>query len=174
MLKGQNRERFRKTLERLLLDVESMRADQAAVSAIGRGIARQFLHQARAALESDRLIRLIRVLEENKRVASLWYLNRCEPALVEQAFIDGGLDIGKLRQLSGQVKIVRDKVFVHMDKEAISDPEAIYKAAGINLTELGAAVECLWFVLNALHRSAFEEPYPPRPTTPQLRDLFES
>lgn len=41
-----------------------------------------------------------------------------EPALVEQAFIDGGLDIGKLRQLSGQVKIVRDKVFVHMDKEA--------------------------------------------------------
>jgi hypothetical protein len=41
---------------------------------------------------------------------------------VEQAFIDGSLNIGKLKQLSGQVKIVRDKVFVHVDKEANLPP----------------------------------------------------
>jgi hypothetical protein len=173
MLKGQHRNRFEKTIERLLYDVESMRADQAAVYAIGPAICHQFMHQARAAFESDRLVRLIRLLEKSTRVSSLWYLHRCEPVLVERALVDSGLNIGKVERLSGRVKLVRDQVFVHTDKDAVSDPEAVYKHSGIVMSDLAEFVEALWLALNALYASAFQKPYPQRPTTAALRSLFE-
>ena len=73
-----------------------------------------FIHVAAKALQTDVLIRLIRIFEDGE-AASFWYLHRCEPRKIAE-----GIDIAKLQDFSRRLTLIRDKVFVHIDKDAVS------------------------------------------------------
>ena len=146
-------DRFVRTTERLLYEVHCLRTEQVALRSLSgqQSYGLDFFRVAFKALIGDRDIRLIRVFEESKRVSSFWYLHRCEPKLIEKLLEDTGVRINDLRDLSEQLKCIRDKTFVHIDKDRVFDPTKVWEEAGIGVEDVQQAIEALWFVLNKLY-----------------------
>jgi len=143
--------RFDRTLKRLLPETYNLMACQAALEALIGVTAGPILATACSALKGDRLLRLIRIFEDSNDTASFWYLLRCDPKNVAK-----GLDVDFLQQFSTKIKLIRDKSFVHIDKTAVFNPDAIYLAAGVTPNEMIRAMEMLWPVLNRLHKERFQ------------------
>jgi hypothetical protein len=145
--KKTHRERFDRTLQRLLSETYNLMGCQAALEALVGITGGPILLAAFRDLKGDRLLRLIRIFEDSKQTANFWYLHRCEAANVSR-----GLDVEFLRQFSGKIKRVRDKTFVHIDRDAVFDPDQIYRDAKITPNEMVRAMEMLWPALNRLYR----------------------
>ena len=105
-----------------------------------------FIQIAAGALQGDRLSRLVRILEDSTKTASFWYLYRCEPNKVGQ-----GIDVDWLKDFSKRIKQVRDKVFAHIDKDAVFDPQKIYKDANIKISDIRKAIDVIWSVLHRVN-----------------------
>jgi hypothetical protein len=118
----------------------------AMEAAAGEDSLNGFLHVACSALESEMLSRLIRIFEASPHPSSFWFLYKIDPGSVGK-----GIDVKKLREFSARLKKIRDKVFVHIDKNAVFDPDAIYRQVNIEGHEIVEAVEELWKVLNRLY-----------------------
>jgi hypothetical protein len=157
-MESQHRERFERTVDRLIRETFNLMADNACLEALVEilsGSDNLFTLQTEQAFQGDRLIRLIRILEETPRVKSFWYLHRCEPSKVAQ-----GVDIAKLRDLSQRIKKVRNSSFVHIDKHAVVDSQKIYRDVDIKISEISYAIETVWEVLNRLYRELHGSPFP--------------
>lgn len=142
----QHLSRFQSTVERLTREVYDLRRTFAAMHASGRGHpSNHYLQVASRALFSDVLIRLIRIFERGE-AAAFWYLYRCESAKVSAR-----VDIEALKGFSARLKRVRDKVFVHIDKDAVFEPQKVYQEANLRMSEIVHAIEAASTVLNALY-----------------------
>jgi hypothetical protein len=121
--------RFWRAVRQLLAEVAWVRIEQRALERLEGvdAIGLDFFRVAQTALLGDRLLRLIRVLEQSSDVASIWYLHRCVPGEF------AAVDVRRLETLSRHLKTVRDKTFVHIDKSAVFDPQAIYERRGSQL-----------------------------------------
>jgi hypothetical protein len=153
-----HRARFQSTVERLIRELQNLRGSFAAMCAAqGKYSSNLFIHVAAKAVQSDVLIRLIRIVEDGE-AASFWYLHRCEPRKVAE-----GIDIAKLQDFSRRLKLVRDKVFVHIEKDEMFDPERAYKDAAIKVSEIEETIETLWAVINRLYLEQSGKPFTNRP-----------
>ena len=148
-------QRFQHAVKRLTAEAQQMRFDWAAVLAMRSAKlhpSNLFLQTAAGALQSDVMIRLIRVLEDSRDTASFWYLNRCKPDCV-----GSGVDIQWLKDFSGRLKKIRDRVFVHIDKNDVFQPEQVYANANISIAEandeIKRAIESIWSALKQIHRN---------------------
>jgi hypothetical protein len=155
-----HRKRFKKTVERLAAEVSILLAEQVALETLLGGSAPPLIRVSFDALMGDRLARLIRILEEDRRneVASFWYLLQCEPQKVGLA----NDDEKHLRQLAARLKLIRDQTFFHIDKKGVLDRPAIYAAAGITGDEIIRAIDVLWSILGRLYNEEFSSEEPPR------------
>jgi hypothetical protein len=88
------------------------------------------------------MIRLIRVLDLDSKTCSFWYLHRC--GLFDAGV---GIDSKKLKEFSKKLRGVRNKVFVHIDQDAVVDPQKYYKDANINDADIAYAIDEVWTVL---------------------------
>lgn len=152
----QSAPRVARSVLRLLREVRWIKTEQTALERLERledkdVSSLDFFQVAHTALMGERLIRLVRVFEDSAEVASFWYLHRCRPREVEALVKGAGSSLEELQDFTEGLKSVRDKSFVHIDKNAVFDPAAIYQAAGITGRQIRASVEALWSVLNALH-----------------------
>jgi hypothetical protein len=154
MSEPQYRERFREALRRLMRDIDNLRTEQAAIEAYheARPPRNRFLTVAIVAIQGDRLLRLVRIFEDSTKTASFWYLHRCEPKRLKN------LDMDRLQDFSGRLKTVRDLTFVHIDKKGISDPAAIWRAAGFTETGIREVIETVRRALNDLWIEEFGKP----------------
>jgi hypothetical protein len=168
-----HQKRFRKTVERLAGEVSLLLADQVALEELLEISAPTLIRVCFQALLGDRLARLIRILEDDKRkeVASFWYLLRCEPKRI-------GLsedDEAHLRQLGTRLKLIRDRSFFHIDKSGVLDRPAIYTAAGVTGNDIIRAIEILWTILRKLYSEEFSDQPPPpwlSDSRPNLKEIF--
>ena len=137
MAEPQYQETFRKALDRLMREIDNLRAEQAAIVAYQelQPPKNRFLTVAFVALQGDRLLRLIRIFEDSAESASFWYLHRCAPQRMKN------LDIERLRDLSSKLKTVRNLTFVHLDKKGIFNAAAIWQEAGIRDSDVIHAME---------------------------------
>jgi hypothetical protein len=122
-----------------------------AWAAAGGSTANLFLQAAGSALQSDLMIRLIRVFDLDSNTSSFWYLHRC-------GLFGAGdrIDFKKLKDFSKQLKGPRNKAFVHIDQDAVFDPEKHYRDANINDSDIAYAIDEVWTVLCRL-RSNYGE-----------------
>ena len=150
MAEKQHQERFRVALQRLTREIDAVRNELAATSACreGRPSSNLFVALAFEALLGDRLIRLVRIFEDEKDAASFWYLYRCAPQRMKN------LDLERLRKFSGKLKTVRYLIFAHLDKKGTFDPLAIWEVAGATDSDVAHAVE---IVRRALYNLSVEE-----------------
>ncbi len=151
--------RFRRTVRRLTIETRNLRGDFAARHvwyawlADGGSTSNLFLRGAGFALQSDLMIRLIRVLDVGRTTSSFWYLHQCGLSTAGD-----GIDFEKLREFSMKLKSVRDKTFVHIDKKGVFDPGKYYEEAGINDLHLANVIDQVWTVLCRLNFSYGEPP----------------
>ena len=168
MTKPDYDDRFRDTLERLLPETYNLMSVQAALEALKDHQTGVILAQSFSALMGDRLARLIRIFENSDDTATFWYLHRCEPVKVAK-----DVDIPRLEDLSGKLRLVRNKTFFHIDKNHVFDSQAVYTDANIIADEVIWAMETVWRTLNRLYEERFGRPYSQgHMTLDNMREIF--
>lgn len=150
MAEPQHQERFGVTLECLTREIDALRNEEAAIGAYreARPPSNLFLTLAFTALLGDRLVRLIRIFEDEKATTSFWYLYRCAPQRIKN------LNLERLQAFSDKLRTVRNLIFVRFDKKEAFDPIALWDAAGITDSDMAHAVET---VRRALYDLSVEE-----------------
>lgn len=149
-------ERFKRTVERIGAEAFWLRTYQAAINGMRvEAVGLDFFRVSLNALKDARLIRLIRVLEDDSQTASFWYLLRCNGPLVERAAKKAGIDLAELKQIAGRIRGIRDKTFVHIDKEGVFDPQQYYTDAGLTNNKVADVCDRLFETMKAVHVSVF-------------------
>lgn len=153
-------ERFKRTIKRIGSETFWLRTYQAAINGMRvEAVGLDFFRVSLNALKDARLIRLIRVLEDDSKTASFWYLLRCNGPLIEAAAKKAGLDLVELRDIADRMRGIRDKTFVHIDKVGVFDPQQYYKEAGLSNDKVAETCDRLFETMKAVHASVFgEEP----------------
>ncbi len=150
----QYRENFRAALQRLTREIDNLRTEQAAIAAYQEASPpkNRFLVVAFIGMLGDRLLRLIRILEDGTDAASFWYLYRCAPHRMKN------LDEAWLRNFSGKLKAVRNAIFVHLDKKGVAEAVAVWKRADITESDIFRVIETVRCALYDLWLEEFGKP----------------
>lgn len=150
---GTDGTRYKRTVERIAAEAYWLKTYQDAMAGmVGvEAVGLDFFRVALSAMKDARLIRLVRVLEDDSRTASFWYLLKTNSAQVTRAAKKAGLDLVELRAVAAKLKGIRDKTFVHIDKSEVFDPQALYKAAGLTYAQIDRIIRGLWGTMNELH-----------------------
>jgi len=153
-------ERFKRTVERIGAETFWLRTYQAAINGMRvEAVGLDFFRVSLNALKDARLIRLIRVLEDDSKTASFWYLLRSNQPLIETAAKKAGLDLVELKDIADRVRGIRDKTFVHIDKDGVFDPQQYYKDAGLTNDKVAEICDKLFETMKIVHASIFgQEP----------------
>ena len=149
--------RFKRVVERIGAEAFWLRTYQDAINGMKgvHAIGLDFFRVSLNALKDARLVRLIRVLEDDPQVASFWYLLKCNARIVRAAANKSGLDLPKLIVAAQALLAIRNKTFMHIDKEGVFDPQSFYKAAGLTNNDVERIVRRLWGTMNRLHVEVF-------------------
>jgi len=107
------------------------------------------------ALKDARLLRLIRMLESDSRTSSFWYLLQSNEKVVKRAAKVTGLDLVELKDIADRLRGIRDKTFVHIDKEGVFDPQKFYRAANLNNDKVAEIIRLMWATMRILHQDVF-------------------
>ena len=162
MVNPGEKRRYDRTVERMASEAYWLVTHQTALIELDKvtspGI--DFFHVARIGLLGDRLVRLVRVFEQDTEVASFWYLFRCNPNAVKAAIAGAGGSVKSLEELSEKLKLIRNKAFVHIDKQGVQDPQSIYNRAKIVNKDVDRAIRVLWDTANTLYQAVFGKPFP--------------
>ena len=147
--------RYKRTVERVTTETCWLFIEQTALVALGAVDAHglDFFRVAFTGLLGDRLLRLVRILEQDTRVASFWYLHRCNPKGVAQTLDRAGISLADLRDFSRRLKSIRNKVFVHIDKAGVFDPKKIYEDAGIKSSDVDKVIRALSVAMQDLYQT---------------------
>jgi hypothetical protein len=113
---------------------------EAGFSRAGTG----FFAIAAQALFNDMIAGAIRIFDDHKDVASIWYVIRCNQPAAQRAAQACGIAIDDLRSIAPKLRHVRDKTHFHIDRKAVTDPSSVWAYADISDDALG----------NALHNAA--------------------
>lgn len=133
-----------------------LRTYQAAISGMRvHAIGLDFFRVSLNALKDARLVRLIRLLEQGSQSASFWYLLRSNEKLVSDAAKKANLDLHELADVAQRLQGIRNKTFVHIDKDGVFDPQQYYRAAGLNNDKVAEIIERVWNTMQALHVAVF-------------------
>jgi AbiU2 len=153
--------RFKRTVERIGAEAFWLRTYQAAICGMKvQAVGLDFFRVSLNALKDARLVRLIRVLEDDSQTASFWYLLRSNGRLVRKAAKKAGLDLEELQVLAAKLRGIRDKAFVHIDKDGVFDTQRYYKESGLTHAKIDKVIEGLWKTKQLLHIDVFGEEIP--------------
>jgi hypothetical protein len=152
--------RFKRTVERIGAEAFWLRTYEAAIEGMRvKSIGLDFFRVSLNSLKDARLVRLIRVLENDSRSASFWYLRRTNAPLIEKAAKSAGLDLAALEVLAEKLVAIRNRTFMHIDKDGVFDPQQLYRDAGITHNQVARAIDGLWSTMKIVHGEVFgEEP----------------
>ena len=129
---------IREAIERIAYEAHHLREDMAALKALGKArdvVNCPFMLVASSGLQSDLLARLSRVLERGGRVGSLWFLQRRGVIQADRTTMKF------LSDIADRLEPIRNKVFAHIDKEVLQDPQKPYRDADLHwLSEIEPAI----------------------------------
>lgn len=111
-----------------------------------------FLRLAYLALFNDYIAHCMKVFEENNRVASLWYLHRTDQHLVDAFASQSKIDMTVLKEVSAKLKQIRNRTHFHIDADAVQEPSAVWKVAGLTGRALAGAVDAAWAIVTHLQQ----------------------
>ncbi len=155
---GPDKATILEAIERIAFEAYHLREDMAALKALGQARDRvncPFMLVASSGLQSDLLMRLARVLEHDGRVGSFWFLHRRGVIRADR------LTIKSLSDIADRLEPIRNKVFAHIDKEALHDPQKPYRDAELHwLSEIEPAIVKISELVTTAHETRTGRPFP--------------
>ena len=150
--------RFERAVRRVGAEAFWLKTYHTAISSMKvHALGLDFFRVSLNSLKDARLIRLIRVLEDDSRTASFWYLMKSDSSRVQRAAKKAKADLKHLADVSTRLRGIRDNTFVHIDKTAVFNPDQLYRSAGLTHTDLEKAIGDLWSTIGALHQDVFKQ-----------------
>jgi hypothetical protein len=142
---------MKSVIERLAHEAFHLREDFAALKVIeAAGFRNVFMRVTVGAFQSDVLVRLMRILEWEERVASFWLIY--DSGLVKAE--DNG--INRLKSLSKRLLAIRNGTFFHIDGREVFDPQRVYRRANVKWrSDIEAAIDLVSSVVNGLYKERF-------------------
>jgi hypothetical protein len=145
-------ERYKRAVKRVAAEAYWLYVYQQAlcglkVDAVGLDFFRVSLN----ALKDARIIRLVRVLEDSPQVCSFWYLWGTNAKIIKDISADVLFDIDVARLLAERFVPIRNKTFVHIDKQRVFDTAKLYDDANITHEEVDTFIRSFWPLMQALH-----------------------
>ena len=114
-----------------------------------------FFVVAEHALYNDMLAHAIRVLDEHRDAMSFWYVLRSNEAAVKKSANIAGLDLDKLKILSGKLRLVREKTQFHIDRKAVRNPKSVWQEADITGIVFAEALRAMAATLGHTRQQLF-------------------
>jgi hypothetical protein len=153
-------DRFKRTVERIGAEAFWLQTYETAIEGMRvESIGLDFFRVSLNSLKDARLVRLMRVLEDDSRTASFWYLRRSNAPMIEKAAASAGLDLTALEQLASKLVGIRNRTFMHIDKDDVFDTQRLYQDADITHDQVVRAIQGLWKTMKLVHVQVFgEEP----------------
>src|SRR5690349_14111924 len=155
-------DRFERSLIRNLNEVGAAIFERRALVGIEKASsahAWDFFRVAHNAMFNDMMAHCMRALDRNGQSASFWYLYRCQRKAIDQFVTQRGIDWSLIEAVTDKLKQVRDKTHFHIDRDAVSSPRSIWRAADIKGSELAKCMDGVWEVLQFLHEQHLGEPF---------------
>lgn len=144
--------RYRRAIERIGAEAFWLYTYQKAICGLTvDAVGLDFFRVSLNALKDARIIRLIRVLEDNERVASFWYLFRTNERIFRDISKKVSFNIKLAEELTQKFLGIRDQTFVHIDKTKVFDPEQLYIDANIKHQDIDDFINGLWALMRILH-----------------------
>lgn len=140
-------------LQRALLNRRAMVAMEAVA-----GINNDILKVVYYALFNDYIAHCIKVFERNSGAASFWYIYDNNQKPLNAYARKHRINVKDFEDLVEKLKHVRDKTHFHIDRDAVLDPNAVWREAGLNGQKLATAVDNAWELLNALQEHLGRDP----------------
>jgi len=94
----------------------------------------------------------MKILDEHPDAASFWFLHRNDTVDIETILNKNNLPIRNVRLLSKKLSRVRNKTHFHIDRNAVFNPDQIWKEADIRGNLLIEILNALWNTLREIHR----------------------
>ncbi|MGA2623211.1 MAG: hypothetical protein ABSF91_05095 [Bacteroidota bacterium] len=107
------------------------------------------------ALHDAMFLHVMNVLDLHTRVASFFYLHKCNTKGIEDELVKNGLSLADINILADKLKGVRDKAHFHIDKKAVFNPSEVWYDADIEVDFFNHVTETLEKVLHSMFVSEF-------------------
>ena len=144
--------RYLRVIERIGAEAFWLHTYQKAICGMQvDAIGLDFFRVSLNSLKDARLIRLIRVLEDDSQTASFWYLFRANEKIMKKVAKKTGFNIELAKDLSNRFLGIRNKTFVHIDKDRVFDPSELYKEADIKHKDIDDFIISLWKLMQELN-----------------------
>jgi hypothetical protein len=114
-----------------------------------------FFAIAEQALFNDMVAGAIRVFDDHKDVASLWYVMRCHRAVAQGAAQACGIDIDELKSITARLRHIRDKIHFHIDRHAVTEPALVWTHANISTGQFSHALHAAALLLAKIRQEVY-------------------
>ena len=147
--------RYKKALFRNLNEVGTAILERRAMVGIEKGRnhhhGMDFIRIANDAMFNDMIAHAIKLFEDDRRVASFWYIKRCKEKEISDFVCRNEIDMSKLEKIKAKLKRVRDGAHFHIDRDAVKDSKRIWDEAKITGRELAEAIDVALRILDHLY-----------------------
>ena len=109
------------------------------------------------ALYNDMVASAIRIFDDHKEAASLWYIIRCNEAAAQKAAKACNVDIDELRKIVPKLRRIRDKTHFHIDKRTVENPSQVWGDADISGEEFTKALHAAALLLAKIKQDVYGE-----------------
>lgn len=149
------RSRYERAIERNLAELQRAILNRTTLLGLedAGGLSGLFLQLSYYALFNDYVSHCIKVFDRGRQAASFWYIFRTNEKPIVAYAGRNGVDLVVLETVSAKLKHIRDKTHFHIDPDAVIDPKAIWRDAGLTGKELSVAVDAAWNILKELSAS---------------------
>ncbi len=149
---------YYRATRRILFELEKALSYRNAINELSKVTPKtccSLFSYANLAMYDAMFFHIIKILDENKRASSFWYLWRHEPKIIEKLLLKHGITLDEVKQLSCKLKLIRNKTHFHIDKNNVINPRDVWDRANITWDFFHKIIDNLWNVLNDLYREQF-------------------
>jgi hypothetical protein len=155
-------DRYRQALIRITNEIVAAVLERRALIGLeqaGTGYRWDFFRVAYHGMFNDMIAHCIRALDRSSKSASFLYIYRCKHAEIDKFVNQAKIDWSLIVSMTDKLKHVRDKTHFHIDRNAVLNPQEIWKAADIRGKQLGDCLDSLWAIVDFLHARHFGLPF---------------
>lgn len=112
------------------------------------------------ALFNDMVAHAIKVLDDNNRSATFWFIYKHYQKKIDAYLISKNTNIASIKGISARLKIIRNHTHFHIDQKGVLDPKAVWKSASIKGNDLAVIIDIIQEVLEYIHKEHFGDEFP--------------